>query len=68
LKIRITLLTENDTPTDVRFSSKEEAVKTVKQAWDIAIRLLMLQSNDPSEKASVESVDILDYKEDGACQ
>ena len=66
MKIRITLLTENDTPADVRFSSKEEAEKTVKKAWDIAIQLLMLQSNDPSEKASVESVDILDYKEGGA--
>ena len=64
MKIRITLLTENDIPADVAFSSKEEAEKTTKIAWDIALRLLMLQSNDPSEKASVESVDILDYKED----
>lgn len=54
MKIRLTILTENDKPLTDDISEEK-----VKNAWQAVLSLLMLTGSDPSEKATVEKAEIV---------
>lgn len=58
MKVRVTLMTENDKPVEVL---GEDAEEKVKKAWDMLVRLLNAVSKDT---AYVENVEILRGKSD----
>ena len=55
MKIKLTLITENNVPVE---SLGEKPEEKVKQAWELALTMLAIMSDDDS-KAQVESVEIL---------
>lgn len=56
MKVRVTLITENDKPVSMLGENPEVAIK---RAWDLVLAMLSLESKDPSDKAFVESVEII---------
>ena len=57
MKIRVTLLTENDKHVDL---PKEELEKKAKQGWQIIASIIPSLSDDSSEKATVEKVEVVE--------
>ena len=55
MKVRVTLITENDKPVSMLGENPEVAIK---RAWDLVLAMLSLESKDPSYRAFVESVEI----------
>ena len=60
MKIRVTLMTENDTPAWKAGRTKEEIETTAKQAWDLFAALLLANAKSKSERLTVESVELID--------
>ena len=56
MKVRVTLITENDKPVSMLGENPEVSIK---RAWDLVLAMLNLESKDPSDKAFVESVEII---------
>ena len=56
MKVRVTLITENDKPVSMLGENPEVAIK---RAWDLVLAMLSSESKDPSDKAFVESVEII---------
>ena len=56
MKVRVTLITENDKPVSMLGENPEVSIK---RAWDLVLAMLSLESKDPSDKAFVESVEII---------
>lgn len=54
MKVRITILTENDKPCPDDISEEK-----VQKAWQTIFDFLMLTSSDPSEKVTVEKAEIV---------
>ena len=54
MKVRITVLTENDKHSD------EVTEKMVQKAWQALLDMMMLYNCDPSENAIVEKVEIIE--------
>ena len=57
MKIRVTLMTENDKHTDI---PDDKLQAEVKNGWDILTSLINRLSEDPSEKVTVESVEVVE--------
>ena len=55
MKVRVTLLTENDKHVDL---SKEELEKEAKRGWDAVANFLTILSG--GEKATVEKVEVVE--------
>lgn len=55
MKIRVTLLTENNKPVSVLGENPEEKIK---RAWELALTLIMTLNN--GDKALVEKVEVLE--------
>ena len=60
MKVRISLLHEDDIPSSVIGATKEEQEDQIKKAWEIVMAHLQIMQNDPSVKVSVESVEVLE--------
>ena len=60
MKIRVTLMTENDTPAWKAGLTKEEIETTAKQTWDLFAAVLMANAKSKSERLTVESVELID--------
>ena len=58
MKIRITIMTENDKHFDEKYS-KELIERKTKYAWDLVLKMILLQSKE-NETASVESVELVE--------
>lgn len=56
MKIRVTLMTENDKHLDEKYT-KEQIEEMTKRAWDL---LLSMLNQDPSENAFVESCELIE--------
>ena len=56
MKVRVTLITENDKPVSMLGENPEIAIK---RAWDLVLAMLSLESKDPSDRAFVENVEII---------
>ena len=56
MKVRVTLITENDKPVSMLGENPEVSIK---RAWDLVLAMLSLESKDPSDRAFVESVEII---------
>ena len=56
MKVRVTLITENDKPVSMLGENPEVSIK---RAWNLVLAMLNLESKDPSDKAFVESVEII---------
>lgn len=54
MKVRLTIMTENDKPCPDDISEEK-----VKRAWQAIFDFLMLTSSDPSEKVTVEKAEIV---------
>ena len=55
MRIRVTLLTENNKPVSVLGKNPEEKIK---RAWELALTLIMTQT--PGETAIVEKVEVVE--------
>lgn len=55
MKIRLTIMTENDKPVDVLGKNPEEKIK---RAWDAVLTMIALMSED-NENAYVERVEVV---------
>ena len=60
MKIRVTLLTENNEPTNTVGETKQEVEAEAKRAWEVLAYLLEGLSEDKSEKCTVESVELVE--------
>ena len=58
MKIRITIMTENDKHLDEKYS-KELIEQKAKDAWDLVLKMILLQSKE-NETASVESAELVE--------
>ena len=58
MKIRITIMTENDKHFDEKYS-KELIERKTKEAWDLVLKMILLQSKE-NETASVESAELVE--------
>ena len=58
MKIRITIMTENDKHFDEKYS-KELIERKTKDAWDLVLKMILLQSKE-NETASVESAELVE--------
>lgn len=58
MKIRITIMTENDKHFDEKHS-KELIERKTKDAWDLVLKMILLQSKE-NETASVESAELVE--------
>ena len=58
MKIRITIMTENDKHFDEKYSKELIEIKT-KDAWDLVLKMILLQSKE-NETASVESAELVE--------
>ena len=56
MKVRVTLITENDKPVSMLGENPEV---TIKRAWELVLAVMSLESKDPSDRAFVESVEII---------
>lgn len=54
MKIRLTILTENNAPI-----TEQVTEDVVKKAWQSVLDVICLMGMDPSEKATVEKVEII---------
>lgn len=57
MKIRVTLMTENDKHADI---PDDELRATVEKGWNWMLSTFDVFKSDPSDKASVESVEIVE--------
>ena len=57
MKIRITLMTENDLPVS---ELGDNPVEKIKAAWDSFLSSVLLFSDDPSENGYVEEIEIVE--------
>lgn len=57
MKIRVTLITENNKHPDI---TDEEACDAAVMAWNFIIKFLERFNKDPSEKATVESAEVVE--------
>lgn len=55
MKIRVVLMTENDKHVDL---PKEQIEESTKAAWELLFKMLI--ANSPSEKAIVESCELVE--------
>ena len=55
MKVRLTLLTENN-----KVRKPEHTEEVIKTVWETLIHMVLSLSDDPSEKCTVESVEVLD--------
>lgn len=55
MKIRLTLITENDKPVSVLGENPEEKIK---QVWDLILTLIM--TLNPGDKAFVEKAEVIE--------
>lgn len=55
MKVRVTLMTENDVPVSELGENPEQKVKAI---WDILMSLIVMQSGD--DKGYVEKIEILE--------
>ena len=58
MKIRITIMTENDKHFDEKYS-KELIERKTKDVWDLVLKMILLQSKE-NETASVESAELVE--------
>ena len=58
MKIRVTIMTENDKHLDDQYS-KELIERKVKDGWDFVLKALAI-SSDKNETASVESCELVE--------
>ena len=56
MKVRVTLITENDKPVSMLGKNPEVSIK---RAWDLVLAMSSLESKDPSDRAFVEGVEII---------
>ena len=59
MKIRLTVITENDKPVSVLGENPEEKIK---QAWNLALTLIA--TLNPGDKAFVEKVEVVEENDD----
>lgn len=59
MKIRVTIMTENDKHIDTSVS--DEKIKAYTEAgWQAILSMMVRESDDPSEKAIVESCELIE--------
>ena len=58
MKLRITIMTENDKRLDEKYS-KELIERKAKDAWDLVLKMLVL-SNEENETAQVEKCELVE--------
>lgn len=59
MKIKVTVMTENDKHLDESYS-KDEIESKVRKAWQIIFDMMLLDGDDPSEKITVESCELVE--------
>ena len=59
MKIRLTVITENDKPVSILGENPEEKIK---QAWDLV--LTIIATLNPGDKAFVEKVEVIEENDD----
>lgn len=59
MKIRVTIMTENDKHLDEKYT-KEQIEAVTKRAWQAIVDDLLLTSEDTSERAVVESCELVE--------
>ena len=62
MKIRLTIMTENDVPVE---ALGENGLEKARGMWEILIALLSLQAK-PNESISLEKVELVDESDGGA--
>jgi hypothetical protein len=60
MKIRLTIMTENDKPVEILGENPEEKIK---KAWDVLLTMMSLTSEN-NDTAYVESVEVVRNKND----
>jgi len=60
VKVRITLLHEDDVSSDVLDGTKEEKGEMIKATWELVLGHFQKIQNDPSVRMLVESVEVLE--------
>lgn len=61
MKIRLTLITENDKPVSVLGENPEEKIK---RAWDLALTFIGTLNHGPVDKVFVEKVEVIEENDD----
>ena len=56
MKIRLTIMTENDKPVENLGDNPEEKIK---KAWDVLLTMMSLMSEDNNDNAYVERVEVV---------
>lgn len=57
MKIRVTLMTENDKHIPPEVISDEELLKKIKQGWDLLLAMINAQGNESSVVENIEIVE-----------
>ena len=60
MKVRVTIMTENDKSLEILGVSKETFEEITRAAWQTLFDLTALQSSDPSERAVVEKCELVE--------
>lgn len=61
MKVRLTIMTENDRHPEIRPEDKEHLEKEIANAWDLILYMFCRDAGtDPSEKAFVEKCEIVE--------
>lgn len=60
MRVRVTLMTENDVPVEKVGETKERRHDTVLAAWKYVIGILQSLYSDESDKIEVEAVEVVD--------
>ena len=63
MKVRVTLMTENNSPVDSVGKTKEERNANAKAAWYLILAILRTLIRDTDDKIELESVEVLDDEE-----
>ena len=63
MKVRVTLMTENNSPADRIGKTKEERNANAKAGWYLILAILRTMIRDADDKIELESVEVLDDEE-----
>lgn len=63
MKVRVTLMTENDSPAENIGKTKEERNANAAKAWDLFLDILRVATMGTSDRIELESVEVLDDTE-----
>lgn len=63
MKIRVTLMTENDSPAESIGKTKEERNANAVKAWNLFLAVLRVAAMGTSDRIELESLEVLDDTE-----